>query len=41
LIYKFVKDRTGDQRGGLNGSLKFDPKIEEEKVPIQTPHHSF
>ena len=29
----YLKDRTGDQKGGLNGSLKFDPKIEEKKNP--------
>jgi len=34
-----LKDRTDDQKGGLNGSLKFDPKIEEKKISIQTPHH--
>jgi len=32
-------DRRPEGGGGLNGSLKFDPKIEEKKVPIQTPHH--
>jgi len=38
-----TKNEGPDRRPevGLNGSLKFDPKIEEEKVPIQTPHHCF
>ena len=39
ISQKRLRDRTGDQKGGVEWEPQIRSENRREKVPIQTPHH--